>query len=286
MINEPCPVRELRRESLGGTRTGGGVKRTLAFLCAVLSPIAASAGTTEVGGAVIFVHGSHTEQAQPLPQYSQAVANLVPAPFLLLEHRAGRVTLHLESIPPLGTVPVANNALGLSGVQLSYLGGYLGYALSPRTRIFVGETIFNQQTGYAHTYGSQNVSGIYVTGSHETDRSRVAGAQYGVIETLASSARSSLVATFGVNPHLSANLAQQATYSWNDGSATQTRWFVTPEAGSQIDASLVRRVFKGRTTFAYGLRYINMTMRFADGTLADRNAFAVPFVGISTTLRR
>lgn len=257
------------------------VKRTLTLLAALLAtvtaPAPAPAAPTEVGLQAAFANGAHTETAAPAggpTAYSQATANMIPAPFLHLDQPLGRFALRLESIPPLGTIPVAKNGLGLDGVQLSYLGMSARYQVNAQAQIYAGETIYDQQSNYDH--------GTYT----ERDRSRVAGVQYGALVQIHQGTRSRATFDVAFNPHMSSNLVQSATFVHANGTS-QTFTITTPEAGSQIYMTLSNVVrAKARTSVEYGVRYLNLTMKFPDGTLADRNAFWVPFVGLSTTIGR
>lgn len=256
-----------------------GVLACLALLTALTLPCRAS--ETEVGAGILVVNGTHTEQ-----KGDRADANLIPAPLLDVRHRFGRFVFEATVIPP-ERAPIGANSLGLASTQLSYLDLALRFAVSRQTRIGLGEMLYNQESLYSYRYGLLPIPGAYVTGIRETDRSRIVGAELSVQQLLRASLKSTLTGSVAIAPRLYGSLGVSSKFDWSDGTTTGGKWFATPEFGSQIDVIVQNEVRANkRTTFHYGLRYLNMSMHFANGGLADRNAFLVPFFGWSTRLGR
>ena len=240
-----------------------------ALVCAAFffcSSGASNAAQTLVGGTVIVVSGSHTEQG------GTATASSIPAPIFFGTHRFGRFELEAEGIPPLGEFKVGNSPTGLKTIALSYFAPSIRYHVTSRTWVGLGETIYNQQSMYQNT--------AYT----ELDRSRVVGLQYQVGVIVHQTLRSSLELQLAVNPHMSANLGQQVTDFFGNGTVFVYPWTSVPESGSQFDALVMNTVHYRRLELVYGLRVINLTMHFADGSLADQNRFTMPFIGFAAPI--
>jgi hypothetical protein len=260
---------------------GGMKKRWLACLALVAAlglALPARAGTTEVGVGVILVSGTHTEQTG-----AKATAGLVPAPLLTLDHRGAHWGFFLEAIPPLGPVQISNNVLGLKSTQLSYLAGSVRFEVSPQTRVGIGEMMYNQQSVYQ--YGGIPVG--VLTSTVDTDRSRIVGAKFELLQSLRTTKKSLLTANVTLAPSLRGALGEQSTYTYEGEGSLSSPWFAVSEAGSQVSGMLENAVRENaRLTLHYGVRYINLSMHFSNGALADRNAFVVPFIGVSTAFGR
>ena len=197
------------------------------------------------------------------------MAPSIPAPIFFGTHRFGRFELEAEGIPPLGDFKVGNSSLGLTAIALAYFAPSMRYDLTSKTWLGLGETIYNQQSKYQNAW------------STEIDRSRVVGLQYQVGVTVHQTMRSHLEVQLALNPHMSANLGQQATDFFGNGTSHIRPWTSVPESGSQFDALVMNTVHYRRLELVYGLRVINLTMHFADGSLADQNRFTMPFIGIA-----
>lgn len=241
-----------------------------ALICATLFLFAshmATASPTHVGSTLVLVFGTHTEHDRSVTRSPG-----FPVPMLTASHSIGRFELTGEAIPPVATFRVDSTHPGLRTVSISYMNFALRYHPTTSTWIGIAQTLYNQQSTYAvSTYGT------------ETDRSRLAGLQYQIGHMLRTTPHSSLEISLAVNPHISANLGQQTAYQFPNGSSFQTRWLVTPEAGTQVEAILSNTIRLHHMHLLYGIRYLNLTMRFPNGILADQNLIAMPFIGISTS---
>lgn len=242
------------------------------------SNFAAPAGAqTEVGGALVVVHGAHTESN------GRATGAAIPAPLFYLKHRLGRVTFRAEGIPPIARLRVLNSSIGLNSIELSYVSGALSYLITPRTSLGIGQTIYNQETTYNFGGSSMGQSTVRVG---ETDRSRATGMQYSLEGVVARWSRSSVVARLSMNPRMTGIIGQRLDFTQPGAPVTYTPWRAESENGSQVDAALTANVQRRRLQIGYGVRYLNLIMRFSDGALADRNAFVIPFVSVGTVLGR
>ena len=256
-----------------------GVILILSLLAACYLP--ARASQTELGAGIIVVSGTHTEQTG-----AQARANDVPAPMLHVLHVAGRFEFQLDAIPP-SRASINGSVLGLNSTSLSYLDGTIRFSVARATLLGIGQMVYNQESLYGRQFGTLPISGTYVTAVNTTDRSRIVGLEFSVKQSLRTTKRSALSAIVAYAPSLRGVLGASSLYTWNDGTHTGGHWFATSEFGSQIDVLVDNSVrVASRAKLHYGLRYLNMSMHFSDGYLADRNAFFVPFVGWSTTLGR
>ncbi|MDQ6929149.1 MAG: hypothetical protein M3126_00595, partial [Candidatus Eremiobacteraeota bacterium] len=241
------------------------------------NPAAAAEKQIEVGAALVVVHGTHTEVS------GRATAPAIPAPLLYANVRTGRLTLSAEGIPPLGHLRVLNSSLGLNSIELSYLSGMLSYHVTPRTSLGLGETIYNQETTYNLGMSGGGSSAIRL---EQTDRSRAVGTRYSIESILMDRPRSNLVAHVGFNPRMTGIIGERLDLYRAGRSTSHSPWTVQPEAGSQFDATLAAQVQTRKLQIGYGIRYLNLVMRFPDGTLADRNAFVIPFISVGTVLGR
>ena len=257
-----------------------GVWQVPAFAAFVaLSCQCVMAAETQAGLDLVVISGTHTET------FASATGS-APAPLVQVSERIGRFEIAGEGVPPLGNIAVAANALGLNNVNLSYFGSAVRYRVTDTTTIGIGETLYNQQSTYVTNFQS-SFGNPHPVSQTEIDSSRVAGVQYSIRQVLRQTGRSSLSVRIGVNPHLSANLHHEFHVNLRDGRSIPEPYlsYTAPEEGSQIDAVLTNAVYVRRTLrLEYGIRYLNMTMLFADKSLADRNAFLIPFVGLSAAV--
>ena len=253
-----------------------------AILIGLLSAVA-WADPVEVGGSLLLVSGAHVEQTG-----AKASATLIPAPLLVVRQRWNHVEIELESIPPLGPQRIGANGLGLRSTALSYFDGTLRHDVSPGTQLGVGEIVYNQQSIYQSTTGPfpLNGGGTFSSTTTNTDRSRIVGAMFGAEHVFARGVRSRFIASVAFSPSLHGVLGGQEHYVSNDANYTGP-WSAVSETGSQIAAIAQADVHANRrVTVHYGVRYLNMVMRFTGGQLADRNGFIVPFAGLTTALGR
>lgn len=248
-----------------------------ALFCA---PLCAAASPTEFGAGVIVVTGDHHESN------GDSHADGVPAPLLHVSHDFGRLQFSAEGIPPIGRVPITGTAIGISGVELTYIGASLRYRLTPRTSAGIGETIYNQQTTYTQEVAAPGTGDHEVTSVLNTNRSRVVGVQYQVVQTLRATPRSNAEFLFAVNPHMTGNVGIHYDYTFSDGNHGSSPWIASPESGSQVDSILSNSIFERHVVLRYGVRYIHLSMHFPDGSLADQNSFLIPFAGLSLSIGR
>ncbi|HEY4440257.1 MAG TPA: hypothetical protein VGN14_07350, partial [Candidatus Elarobacter sp.] len=201
--------------------------------------------------------------------------------------RAGRNELRAEGLPPIpfnygsGTnIDIGTRTTRLSVLNLTYRrlfaqGWFAG----------IGETTYTQRTDWTNIppgwYESTDQGFIPING-HESEYSRVAGLRLEAGRTI-SLGPVRLEAAAGLTPsmHGNDNLSIH-TYPicTANGCAPQDRPFTHAEDAAQVDAyaRLARRVAHNGDLLL-GLRYINYTAHYANGTLADRNVGWAPTVG-------
>lgn len=230
----------------------------------------ARAGQTDAGVTVLLIHGQHVEQS------GSANVPLVPAPVIDASHRFARLELSAEGIPPLGAFPVGANSLGIQSIGLSYLQGAARYWNAAGTfAIGAGETLYNQRTNYVMSSSNAFVLGQY-------DASRVAGALYEIAGKVQLHGIR-IEASVDVNPVLHGSM-HWTDYQTVNGSTTTIDLQPDWERGSQFAAILEFSQPEGAFELHYGVRYLNYVAHFNDGSLADRNTFAMPFIGFSRNL--
>lgn len=232
------------------------VAMLLSCMCAAPS----WADTTTIGITLNGTTGAHIESDQ-----SQAIPFL-PLPMFELEHVHKNWRVHLEAMPPIGPVPLAQNGSLFGNNQdprVSYVNGDLLYAPPDRPYAFgLGETIINQRTLYPPSTIAQS--------------SRVVGLRVLANGTVYQAGRERAEITVAVNPALQ---GVQAT----SGAGLMP----LAEYGSLFDASFRWTVDQGVYAWVYGVRYLNYTAAYRiDNSLADRNHLFMPFVGITWPLHK
>ncbi|MGC8484089.1 MAG: hypothetical protein ACP5O6_00425 [Candidatus Baltobacteraceae bacterium] len=252
-----------------------------AFICllclSLLSTGTARASTTRVSVGAVIVTGTHRERG------GVATTGVAPVPALWVSHRIGRFALYGEAVSSLGPAPVTGGWTHLQSVSLSYLNFVLRYHLSHAMTFGVGETLYNQQSTYYSGFGtiSPPPNFVYLVSFTDTERSRVVGARFELRDALHRSTRGRLTALFAVNPHMTANLGSRWSNRLSNGASHTGSQFLEPEVGSQVDAAIENSVRERRYTLRYGLRYVNLLMKFPNGEVALQNALVAPFIGIS-----
>jgi len=237
------------------------------FLVAFAFARPVGAATTRVEVRALLVNGIHTETG------STSTVAAQPVPMLRITTSEKRWALFAEGTSSLGSTPInASGGFnpGPTSVHLSYVNAIVRYRLNSATSLGIGETIYNQVSTYC-----QNIP----FSEPYADASRVVGVRYEIRREFYSTPHSRWNADLAVNPHLSANLVEYEPTNDADGDEGFMR--MTPESGSQVDASISNRVSNKRYSVTYGLRYVNLSMFFPYHELADRNAFVIPFIGIA-----
>lgn len=247
-----------------------------AALAAFFMPVAANAGQTSVGAAVVLTHGTHIESSGAMN------APLVPAPIFVVRHTEGRWEFVADALPPIGAVPVANNGLGIKNISLTYDDAFVRYWNRRRTfAVGFGETLYNQRTMSLDWQSGPNYGDEY-------GQSRVAGARYELTQRIPLRLNTTLEFYVAADPSMHGRIVYEREDFVNGRryvGVAQPLW----ETASQIDTAvrIIRRY--GPMTFSYGIRYIDYTAllnnRFYHG-FADKNAFVMPFVGIERRVGR
>ncbi|HTZ56001.1 MAG TPA: hypothetical protein VMB20_13140 [Candidatus Acidoferrum sp.] len=231
----------------------------LVFLCARTAQ--ADADTTTIGVTLNGTTGAHIE-----PQQTETIPFL-PLPMFELEHVHKQLHIRLEAMPPIGPVPLAQNANFFGDDQnprVSYLNGELSlYTPNQRYAFGIGETVINQRTLYPPSPFVQS--------------SRVVGMRWILHGVLYDKGNQRVEASLAVNPGLQG--LQQTT-------GTPALFAPRAERGSLVDTSLHWTIDERSFLLVYGVRYLNYTAAYSgDNSLADRNHLFMPFVGIDWPLR-
>jgi hypothetical protein len=177
-----------------------------------------------------------------------------------------RLQIRGEGIPTFGITSSPNNPNLPAFSEVGFIDGALMYALDDRSRCWLGlgELVINQQT---------QLPGPPNPAAYQTESSRVAGVRY---ETQL---------RFPVNRDFfdldfAAMPALHGTYQASNCTYCSPKVFSTPENGAMTDASLLFEVPHARSTWAFGLRYLNYSAVYTDyQVFADRN------VGLGFVLR-
>lgn len=205
-----------------------------------------------LGGQVLFGNEGHVESSNN--------ANATdPIPFAVLDARFKRFEVQGELVP-LPAIPVANSAYGIHSIKLNYFDGTVRYWTGGRQQwcLGIGQTLWNQQTEYLYT------PIVY-------DASRGAGTRYEIGSSMPVFSRDAIETIIGASPTIHARL------SYTFGSPG---YAVSPvsEQESQVDVQVALVQPAGRWRFKYGVRYMNMTAKFDNGSFADANHVVGVFV--------
>jgi hypothetical protein len=216
----------------------------LALICALTGT--ARADQTTIGVTVNGTTGAHIE-----PYQSESIPFL-PLPTIEIDRTHEHLQLHLEVMPPIGPVPLAqgtsNYRFYSQDPRVSYVSGEVRYLFGQGYALGLGETVLNQQTQYPPT--------------PDVSSSRVVGLRLFGGATLLRIGNGTLFGSLAVSPSMQ---GLQAGYE--------------PEHASLVDSSLRWSIDEGPYLFSYGVRYVNYTAAYTDANeLADRNHLFMPFV--------
>jgi hypothetical protein len=222
-----------------------------AILLLFLGPHRAQADEIAIGGQIFVGSENHTE-------LDNNVAARIPIPFVVLDARLKRFQITGELVPPL--TASTNSVAGIHSVQLSYLDGSARYWIGGRIRwcVGLGQTLWNQRTEYIET-------------PIQYDASRGAGARFEVGNEVPVLRRDSIETILAVSPKI------HATLSYTFGSLGYAEQPVS-EQEAQVDTQVALVQPAGTWKFKYGVRYLNMTAKFDDGSFADANHVVGLFV--------
>jgi hypothetical protein len=223
----------------------------LVFACWLI-PIGARADEIALGGQLLSGNEAHVEQA------NNASVNY-PVPFAVLDARFKRIEVSGELVP-LPTIPISNTTSGIHNLTLSYFDGTMRYWTGGRQPwcLGIGETLWNQQTSYLYS-------------PTQYDASRGAGARYELGNAIPVFKHDYVETIIAASPTIHARLSY--TYG-SPGYASSP----VSEQESQVDLQIALVEPAGRWRFKYGVRYMNMTAKFDDGSFADANHVAGVFV--------
>ncbi|HEY9180384.1 MAG TPA: hypothetical protein VIO32_06660 [Candidatus Baltobacteraceae bacterium] len=248
----------------------------LMLFCALCSPAFARASETTVGIALTGTSGTHREST------GMARAPLIPAPIVAVSHRFERWELLGEGLPPIGTIRVANNGLGMRNVSLTYVNAGARYWNRAGTfALGVGETLYNQHTGI-HVYQDS------FTSIDDVDYSRVVGLRYEAVTRSFRANGDYWEAMLAADPAMHGCFTYTRRFTFVNGRGYQYTTRPVWESAAQVEAG-VRFVHRfGSYALSYGVRYLNYTAAFSGRTsgFADANSLVMPYVGVQMTFGR
>jgi len=273
------------------------VGRVLIALVALsfLLPYPADADRPSIGITLNAAIGTHVESS------GTAQIPLAPVPIFSLQIPVKRFSIRAEMLPPFGPIAFHDGPLNLHSTKLGYASGAIFYAIpGTGTRFGIGATLINQQTGYGQSstipilaFPSGSPAGTLTLDEVQTNRSRVAGARFALVQQVTRSPKGSIDFAIAVSPGMHATIYKDIVYtnSLSIGSyAHRDRFGISgtaPETASLVDMQIESRHRFNRLTFTYGLRYINYAAGFdRGGGLADRNRLVLPFAGLEAPVGR
>jgi hypothetical protein len=222
-----------------------------AAICLFFGPNRARADEIAIGGQVVAGTENHVEPG------NNANANL-PIPFAVLDARFKRVEVTGEWVPPM--TASSNSTVGIHSIRLSYFDGSVRYWLGNRVSwgVGLGQTLWNQQTEY-----------LYYPGQY--DASRGVGMRYELGNAMPVFKRDQIETILAVSPTM------HATLSYTFGLPGYAAPPVSEQA-SQTDVQVALVQPTRRWRFKYGVRYLNMSAKFDNGSFADANHVVGLFV--------
>jgi hypothetical protein len=229
-----------------------------AALMAAAVPIGARADDLALGVEVFGGNEAHVESG------NNASVNY-PVPLAVLDAHLNRFEITGEWLP-LPSIPISNNPNGIHRITLTYLDGSVRYWVSPNRWAFgIGETLWTQQTEYLST------PVVY-------DASRGVGARYELVNSIPLRTGVALQTSVAAAPTIHALLSY--TYAapgyWSPPVSEQ-------EVQVDVQVAVVQSIKRWR--LKYGLRYMNLTADFPNGSFADANHIAGLFVAALYDIR-
>ncbi len=219
------------------------------FVCTV-SPLAADAQAW-IGADAWYLNGTHFES-------SGSVHDAFVAPTFQVGAGGNRLQLRGEGIPTFGVTSSPSNPNLPAFSQVGFVDGAVMYALDDRARYWLGlgGLVINQET---------QLPGPSNPFQYATESSRVAGIRY------ATELKLPVRGQFLVLD-LAAMPALHGTYFADDCTFCNPKEFSTGESGAMTDASLLFEFSRARSTWAFGMRYLNYSAVYTQyQVFADRN---------------
>ncbi len=172
--------------------------------------------------------------------------------FVEVTARAKRLQVHFEGFPVVSIPQRASAYYGQATPAIGILDYSVGYAVTPRIRVGLGQTVINQRTPLP------NLSQVVT--------SRLAGARYELGYSQPLHRNRFIEALFAG----STNLTGADVYVYSDG---VTPTVVKQERASAIDGTIELGFVHPKSEFLIGVRVINFSAKYtATNEAGDRNA--------------
>lgn len=216
-----------------------------------VAPLAADAQAW-IGVDAWYLNGTHFES-------SGSVHDAFVAPTFQIGAGSDRLQVRGEGIPTFGVTSSPSNPNLPAFSQVGFVDGALMYALDDHARYWLGlgGLVINQET---------QLPGPSNPFQYATESSRVAGVRY-AMEFKRPIRSQFLVVDLATMPAL------HGTYFANNCKFCNPSEFSTGESGAMTDASLLFEFSHARSTWAFGLRYLNYSAVYTQyQVFADRNA--------------
>lgn len=236
----------------------------MAGIFASISPGIAAADPVDawLGFTVNGTFGQHVEPGVALN------VPLLPLPVVDARVRVRDVELRAEALPPIGPIAWNNSNVNIHTTRLGYASAVLYYHLRGGFSAGAGGTVITQYSTFEPApYGEPL-----------TQSGRVAGLRWAAMEQIPIARDTTVTATFADSPVMHA--AVTSTFAPHTFPTMSNG-----ETAALVDASVSAERQFGGTALEAGVRYLNYSARFDNGTLADRNRFLMPFAGIHWRLR-
>lgn len=235
-----------------------------AIMIACLQPAAAD---VRLGIEAFYISGTHYES-------SGNVSEQFVAPILHLSGGGNRVQVRAEGVPSFGINSTPTSADLPATTNLGFVDGTMNYALDKTQRYWlgVGGIIVNQQTQLPPSNDPY---------SYQTESSHVAGARYEAVVRIPIHTTNAVILDYAGMPNLYGTVF-----------GTNCKYCYYPEvsrgeSGAMTDWSAVFETKHARSTWDFGVRFINYSAVFSQTQmLADRNVGGGIIVRYTYTLAR
>lgn len=256
------------------------------FFCLVLTalcsaPSFALADRPSIGVDLNLVLGRQKQSSQ-----NTTSLPTVPVPMFSIRVPVKRFAVFAEGVPPIGPVSYRDGGGSTQATKISYMLAEARYRLpGDRFAVGLGTTLVNQATYYNRPYAFIN-----------EQSSRVAGLRFAFLAKLENRIAATTELSVGVSPSMHglqySRFAHPLTacrpfggFGAGVGPCIVIRGVNDAEYASLVDVRATRGQRFGRYTLRYGMRYINYSARFPNGSAADRERLVMPFVGLEVPLR-
>jgi hypothetical protein len=244
---------------------------------ALFSVAPALADSPSIGVNVNVVVGRQKQSSQ-----NSTLLPTVPVPMFSANVPIKRFAIFAEGVPPIGPVSYGDGRGSTQATKISYMTLEGRWRLpGDRFTLGLGSTLVNQATFYSR-FAPVTEQSSRVAGFRFSAKSRLENSVFATTELSAafSPTMHGLQHSYLRFPYYVCPIAFAGYDTCREVSVTDDA-----ELASLVDVQAARTQRYGRYALRYGLRYINYSARYPQGTSADRERLIMPFVGLEVSIR-